>query len=135
MKEGLDIRSISELYTEAHTISHNRTGTQGDSSVNNAINCTLVREGRWATKESTAVESKASFIHVLKECAPGGEVPVFSGDQASKLQHQINVLVKNHAKKTIFTNHTKESHDKVKSLVVQGKNLDLAAAEEGDFLE
>ena len=42
MKEGLDIRSISELYTEAHTISHNRTGTQGDSSVNNAINCTLV---------------------------------------------------------------------------------------------
>ena len=94
MKEGLDIRSISELYTEAHTINHIKTCTQGDSSVNNAINCTLVQEGRWITKKSTAVESKVSFIHALKDCAPGGEVPVFSGDQASKLQHQINVSVK-----------------------------------------
>ena len=33
-----------------------------------------------------------------------------------------------------MTKHTAESHEKVKSLVVQGKKLALAAAEEGDLI-
>ena len=123
MKEGLDIKSIYQLYTEAYTISHVRTRTQGDSIVSNAINCTLKREVGWSTKKSTAVESEASYLHALNECAPGGEAPVFTGDQASKLQHQFNVSVKNQTKKTPLVTHTKESHDKVKSLVVQGTIL------------
>ena len=55
MKESLDIKSISQLYIETHTVSHIRTRLRGDSSVNNAINCTLQREGSWITKGSTAV--------------------------------------------------------------------------------
>ena len=34
MQEGLDIQSISELYTETHTVSHTRTRLKGDSIVN-----------------------------------------------------------------------------------------------------
>ena len=74
------------------------------------------------------------FLHALNECAPGGEAPVFTGEQAKQLQHKFNVSVKNQAKKSLAIKHTKESHEKVKSLVVQGKNLALAAAEEGDLI-
>ena len=38
LKEGMNIKSISQLYTETHTLSHVRTRLQGDATVNNAIN-------------------------------------------------------------------------------------------------
>ena len=50
----------------------------------------------------------------------------FTGDQAGKLQHKFNTNVTKQAKASLITKHTKESHEKVKSLVVQGKNLALA---------
>ena len=134
MKEGLNIKSISQLYTETHTVSHVRTRTKGDVGVNNAINCTLEREGEWTTKKSTTVECEASYKDALNQCAPGGEAPIFTGEQAGQFQHKFNTNVTKQAKASLITKHTKESHEKVKSLVVQGKNLALAAAEEGDLI-
>ena len=36
MKQSLDIKSISQMYTETHTVSHTRTRLKGDTAVNNA---------------------------------------------------------------------------------------------------
>ena len=43
LKEGMDIKSITQLYTETHTVSHVRTRLQGDTTVNAALDCTLNR--------------------------------------------------------------------------------------------
>ena len=61
-KEGLNFKSISQLYMEAHTVSHVRTRTQGDSSVNNAVNSSLERESCWTTKKGTIVECEARYL-------------------------------------------------------------------------
>ena len=133
-KEGLDIKSISQLYMETHTVSHVRTRTQGDSSVNNAINSSLERESCCTINKSTIVECEASYLDALIQCAPGGEVSEFNGEQSAKLQKQFNANVRKQTKASLLVKHTKESHEQIKSLVVQGKNLALAAAEEGDLI-
>ena len=79
-KEGLDIKSISQLYMEAHTVSHVRTRIQGNSSVNNAVNSSLEQESCWTTKKSTIVECEASYLDALIQCAPGGDVPELNGN-------------------------------------------------------
>ena len=43
-KEGMDLPTISEIYTEAHNSSHTRTRLQGDMVVNLVLDHTLVRE-------------------------------------------------------------------------------------------
>ena len=65
MKEGMDIRSISELYTETHTVSHVRTRLQGDPSVNNALNCRLVRKANLNTKKCITKEAEACFSSAI----------------------------------------------------------------------
>ena len=134
MKEGMDIKSITQMYTEAHTVSHVRTRLQGDIRVNNVINCTLEREGSWTTKKSTAVECETSYITALNLCAIGGEAPTFSGEQASKLQQKFNLSVRKQVRTNLLMNHSEKIHDKVKFLAVQGRNLALAAAENSDLI-
>ena len=73
-------------------------------------------------------------VEALNQCAPGGEAPTFTGEQAGRFQKQFNHKVRNQAKANLLTKHTAESHEKVRSLVVQGKNLALATAEEGDLI-
>ena len=61
MEEGLNIKSISELYTEAHTVSHTRTWLKGDSNVNSVIDASIERESEYTRKGSTIVEAEARF--------------------------------------------------------------------------
>ena len=102
--------------------------------MNNAINSALERESCWTIKKSTIVECEASYLDALIQCAPGGDVPEFNGEQSAKLQKQFNANVRKQTKASLLVKHTKESHEQIKSLVVQGKNLALAAAEEGDLI-
>ena len=53
MPEGLDVKSISELYKEVHTVSHTRTRLRGDPIVNSAMNATIQRESEYTQKKST----------------------------------------------------------------------------------
>ena len=43
-QQGLDIPTISALYTESHSTSHTRTRLQGDSRINQVLDHTLARE-------------------------------------------------------------------------------------------
>ena len=80
------------------------------------------------------MECESSYLTALNLCALGEEAPTSSGDQASKLQHQFNVSVRKQVKTSLLVNHSEKSHEKVKSLAVQGRNLALAAAEESDLI-
>ena len=113
LKEGMDVKSISQLYTETHTVSHVSTRLVGDSTVNNAINCTLNREGSWSTKRSTTVECEATFVHAVDMNTVGGELPYFTGDQAAKLTHKFNTKVK----------HTATAHIKKRNNAKRRLNL------------
>ena len=128
MPQALDIKSISQLYTEMHTVSHVRTRLQGDSTVNAAIDCTLEREGSWTTKQSTTVQCEATFDtakHMVNtvEC----DIPTVTREC------DFNKSVKNAVKKHMASEHNNKCLEKVKSLAVQGKILELAAAESTDF--
>ena len=51
MQIGMDIKSISEMYMEAHTVSHTRTRLKGDVIVNSVIDATLIRESEYTRKK------------------------------------------------------------------------------------
>ena len=133
MKEGMDVKSISELYMEAHCVSHARTRLLGDSSVNNVINSILARESSLTTKKCTTTEVEASFNSVLQLNTVQGEIPHFTGERAATLQHQFNSEVRSTLKKHIQSSHDTVWRDPVKSLTVQGNTLALATAEECDL--
>ena len=133
MQQSLAIKSISQLYTEAHTVSHVRTRLQGDSVVNNAIECTLEREGSWTNKKSTVVQCEAVYMNAKHVNTVQGVTTAFTGESAANLQRQFNNTVKNTATKHMETAHDNTCVEKVKSLAVQGKTLALAAAEKTDF--
>jgi hypothetical protein len=64
MHIGMDIKSISEMYMEAHTVSHTRTRLKGDVIVNSVIDATLIREAEYTRKKSTTSEAEATFYTV-----------------------------------------------------------------------
>ena len=133
MKQTLDIKSISQLYKETHTVSHTRTRLQGDEAVNSAINCTLGREGSWTTKKSTTVECERLFMNAKHLNSVQGEAPTFTGENAVRLQCQYNTKVRDTVKTHMEGQHKERCMDKVKSLAVQGRTLALAEHEKTDF--
>ena len=100
--------------------------------MNECFNLSVLAAG--AQRKGPYFECEAIYSEALTQCATRGEVPTFTGNQSAKIQNQFNEKVRKQAKSTILLKHTQESHDKIKFLVVQGKNIAVAAAEEGDLL-
>ena len=90
MQEGLGVKSISELYTEVHTVSHTRTRLKGDAVVNSAINASIQRESDYTHKKSTCVAAENTFLKALESHTVMGEVPTFTGEGAATLRHNFN---------------------------------------------
>ena len=61
-KAGLDISSITELFKEAHMISHARKRPKGDTKVNHVMDCTVDRENNFTRKKSITVVSEKTFL-------------------------------------------------------------------------
>ena len=129
MKEALDIKSISQLYTETHTVSHVRTRLQADSTLNNVIGSSLEREGEWTAQRSTTVYCEEVFVDSVQLNTAEDDLPEFTGENAAKLKHNFNISVRNTAKEHIIETYREEDISHVKSLAVQGKTLAFAAAE------
>ena len=90
---GLGVKSISELYTEVHTVSHTRTRLKGDNIVNNAIDSSIARESNFTRKKSTCVEAETRFQTALHTCTESGEIPNFEGEDAHVLKHKFDAHV------------------------------------------
>jgi hypothetical protein len=98
MKEGMDIKSIGEMYMKSHTMSHARTRLQGAAAVNNVLNCTLAREESLTTKKCTTQETEASFSRAIQLNTVQGEIPEFTVDRAATLQHNFNSSIRKELK-------------------------------------
>ena len=134
MQEGLDIKSISELYTEAHTISHTRTRLKGDSIVNSVIDATIERESEYTRKGSTCLEAEARFTTAVDSCTMASEIPIFTGENATALTKKFNTGVSTALNSVLCVERREHWENHVKSLAVQGQYLALAAAEREDVV-
>ena len=134
MPEGLDVKSISEMYKEVHTVSHTRTRLKGDHIVNSAINATIQRESEYTHKKSTCIEAETVYKVALESNTTLGQVPNFTGAQAGKLKHKFSEDVTNSVKAALNVERRQKWEEHVKSLTVQGHNLALAAAERQDLV-
>ena len=95
MPQALDIKSISQLYTEMHTVSHVRTRLQGDATVNAAIDCTLEREGSWTTKQSTTVQCEVA-LDTAKDIVNNAESEVPSVSKKCDYNKSVKSAVRKH---------------------------------------
>ena len=116
MAEGLNIKSVSTLYQECHTSAYISSRTKADSNVNHCLDTQLSRESEWSRKISQIVQSE-NILNEVNESIP-----------------EANLKQKQKKAKDILQNNVSEDwNSHVKSLVVQGRFLELMAAEERNF--
>ena len=112
MPEGLNIKSISTLYSECHTSSYISSRSKGDDNVNHCLDSQLARESTW-TKQISQIVKSNNILDEVNEQLP----------DATLRQKQDKA-------KTIQLNSSSEKwRNHVKSLVVQGRFLDIVAEE------
>ena len=134
MSVGLGIKSISELYTEVHTLSHTRTRLKGDVVVNSAIDATIERESAYTRKKSTCIESEERLQTALTSCTAIGEIPEFTGENATSSKHKFDTQVSKSVKTALSVENREHWEKHVKELAVQGHYLALASAEKQDIV-
>ena len=132
LKVGLDLRSISELYTETHATSHARTRLKGDKVINHVLDTTLQREGNYVRKKCTTSEAEITFREVLDLSTVQGEIPQFTGERASHLQNQFCQKIQTEVRNKVRCQSQEQWEEHARSLTVQGNILALAAAEKED---
>ena len=98
MKEGLNFKSISELYTESHTVSHTRTRLKADSTVNSVFDASISRESVYTRKKSTCNEAEKEYLTGIHLNTVSDEIPEFSGEKASTLKYQFDCKVSDSVK-------------------------------------
>ena len=134
MEQGLGVKSISELYTECHAVSHTRTRLKGDSIVNAAINATLERESEYTRKQSTCIAAEEIFQQSLQTNTVLDTIPTFTGERAASLKNQFDCKVSDSVKAALAEARRHKWVEHVKQLAVQGNFLSLAAAEKEDIV-
>ena len=116
MAKGLNIKSISTLYAECHTSAYISSREKGDAKVNICLDSKLERESAWTRKISQTVRSEQILDSINEE-------------------HQDLTLKQKQkkAKDSISDQSSEKWHNHVKTLVVQGRFLDLLAEEKQCF--
>ena len=134
MKEGLNFKSISELYMETHTVSHTRTRQKGDTNVNSVIDSSVQRESGFTRKKSASNEAEQIYKSCLESTIVLDELSVMTGETAALSKHQLDGKVSDSVKAAMAAETRKKWESLVKDLAVQGNILALAAAEKQDII-
>ena len=129
---GMNIKAISELYMEAHCISHARTRLEGDSDVNFVLDCTVSRESRYTHKKCTTAEAEVEYQRAVNMNTVQGEIPNFEYEDGEKEKRKFNLEIKNQIKTSLLVKNQEKWTEHVKSLTQQGHFLALAAAQHED---
>ena len=97
LKEGLDCKSISQLYMECHAVSHARTRLKGNASINQVLESTVQREQKLSQTSGrlhTTTLLEEVFQQVLHLSTVAGEVPNYTREQGRHLQEKFNQVKK-----------------------------------------
>ena len=111
MPQGLDIKSIPDLYLESHALAHVSTRLKGDEKVNKCLDNRLDRELGWSKKHSFVVDCESLYANASADHVENGR------------------SIKDNVKRTLKDNTSALWHNHVKSLSVQGRTLELLALE------
>ena len=137
MPKGLAIKSISDMYREAHLSAHISSRVKGGPLVNHCLNTRLTREQSWTRKKSITHECETIFNYV-NDSQSGFKTPNIgeSDNVNNSIFKNVNTrtatslkTIQNKAK-SYLTDHVQNlwnSH--VKTLLVQGRFFDLLAIE------
>ena len=111
-------KSLSHIYKESHAVSHASSRLKADKMVNAALDCCLVREEQWTRKGSVTTYSE----NHLHQALPDDSLKHPTAKQIDAVKNKIktNVATEFH---TMWTNH-------IKSLLVQGKFLEIISLEQ-----
>ena len=119
-KEGLNIKSISHLYRETHAVSHASSRIKADKTVNTALDTRVDRESQWSRKGSIAVYSEHKFQQAMNNNEHTQANPSTDQDSNNRCS-----TIKKKIKDSISQEFSNKWYNHVKTLVVQGKFLEL----------
>ena len=94
--------------------------------MNSVVDATIARESQYTRKGSTCIESEARYQAAVDSCSVGGEIPT----NCEKFNAEVDKSVKT----ALCVENRDHWETHVKSLVVQGQYLALAAAEKQDVV-
>ena len=72
---ALDIKNVSTLYKETHTVTHTSTRLKGDRKVNLALDNRLARESNYTRKKSITVQAEQNYLSAFGRNTVQGEIP------------------------------------------------------------
>ena len=145
----MNIKKISTLYTEAHSVTHCSTRLKGDRLVNSVLDNKLQRESNLQRKHSITVTAENYYQTAVNRNMVQGEIPgitlegkiseslhsyltLSGGDIQSKATAKFIEDVKTDVKSLVQINETEKMLNHVQNLIKQGKYLELCQLEKTD---
>ncbi len=116
-REGLNIKSITHLYKECHSISHATSRLKGDARVNAALDSKAEHEQSWTRKQSITCYSEQQLVR-----AGGADMDNPTTANLEKTKRTI--------KKNISDDFASLWVQRIQPLVVQGRFLELLHIQE-----
>jgi hypothetical protein len=116
-KHGLGIKSFTQIYKEAHAISHTTSRLKADKTVNDALDSKITREQNWTRKESIAVYSENHYANAQDDSIQSNITSKHMQTVKNKVKANVNQEFQD-----LWTNH-------IKGLAVQGRFLEILALE------
>jgi hypothetical protein len=126
-EQGLDIPTITAVYTEAHNVSHARTRLQGDMNINHVLDHAVERESTYTCNKGTNMQAEEVYQAIIQKNTVGGELPTLS-------RHQFNTNIRKQVRNTTRERFQLELSNHAEGLQLQGHLLTLATKEKQDLL-
>ena len=126
-EQGLDIPTITAVYTEAHNVSHARTRLQGDMNINHVPDHAVERESTYTCNKGTNMQAEEVYQAIIQKNTVGGELPTLS-------RHQFNTNIRKQVRNTTRERFQLELSNHAEGLQLQGHLLTLATKEKQDLL-
>ena len=134
LQAGMNIRSISELYMEAHCISHARTRLVGDRNVNFVLDCTVAREANFTRKKCTTTEAEKIYNKAIAMNTVQSEIPDFNYEGGESDKFKFRKEIQTEIKTDLLVKNREQLFNHVKTLTLQGNFLALATIEHEDAI-
>ena len=126
-EQGLDIPTISALYTEAHNVSHARTRLQGDKNINNVLDHAVQRESTYIHMMGTKHQAEQVYLDTIRANTVGGNL-------ATLCNREFSNRIRKQVKEATRQKEQEKQVEHAETLQVQGHLLTLAAKEKQDLL-
>ena len=143
-RTALDIPSVSALYRDAHTVAHVMAKLKADNEVQDTLNNKLEREREIVQWNPITVQAEKTYEQAMQANVPLGQTPIdlhqFNLEGVRALEVPPDApksplfieAVKDTAKAYVRGDETAAMHEKTKSLISQGRFLDLSLQEKCD---